>query len=275
MSARWTDGEDDARIDVVLRRRVVRAVFQPVLRLTTDLPAAYHATVRGPLGSPLETYERLVAAAAHRGVARDLDHLCFAVILDAAERARLAAPLAIVMHCDAATLATLDHPAAAVPFGVIVELDTPSPASATVLRDAATAAHEQGWRVALRTSDHSDAGIALVDAAGADVVKVDVHTVDTVACRRFVDAMRERHVALVAEGLHAEADVQRAVELGFPHGHGMRFGRHDLLVRAPVLFDREGVTAAAAIAAAVPMPVEVLDEVSDASTAPAPARPRR
>src|SRR3954454_21400872 len=51
VSARWTDGGDDARIDVVLRRRIVRAVFEPVLQLDGGLPAGYCGSVRGPLGS--------------------------------------------------------------------------------------------------------------------------------------------------------------------------------------------------------------------------------
>jgi EAL domain-containing protein (putative c-di-GMP-specific phosphodiesterase class I) len=270
VSARWTDGEDDARIDVVLRRRVVRAVFQPVLRLATNLPAAYHATVRGPLGSPLETYERLVNAAAHRGVARDLDELCFAVILDAAERARLTAPLAIAVHRDTDTLATLPaspHPA---PFGVIVELDAPATSAhvATVLA-AAVAAREQGWRVALRGVAPSPAGLASIDTIDPDVVKIVVPATDGPACHAFVDAVRERGVALVAEGLDTETDVQRATAMGVAHGHGLRFGRHDLLVRAPVLFDREGVTAVAP----AEVPVTALDDVSEPS--PAPAQPPR
>ena len=99
MSARWTDGDDDARIDVVLRRRVVRAAFQPVVRLESGLTAAYRGSVRGPLGSPLEHEERLLTAAAYRGVVPQLDDLRFHTITRRGRNARSSGlPCTLFVH---------------------------------------------------------------------------------------------------------------------------------------------------------------------------------
>jgi hypothetical protein len=246
VSARWIDGDDDARIDVVLRRRVLRAVFQPIVRFETGLAAAYRASVRGPLGSPLEDEGRLFAAAAHRGLADAFDDVRVQTIFDAARRARLDAPVALCVPRDPAGVLTHPLPVAG-GAPIVLELD----AAALTLREgaaveAAARARAGGWRVALRNvlSGHA---FGLLSAIGPELVCVGAREVADDA--DALGVLREQYAGgvmplLVADGVGADHDVHRLAAAGVAFGSGHRFGRADLLLRAPVLFDQYGLAPA-------------------------------
>src|SRR5690348_17488633 len=101
---------------------MVRTAFQPIVRLETGLPAAFYALTRGPLGSPIEAPDRLLAVATARGVAVELDQLCFLTAIDAAQRARLGAPLCIFARRDPAAFlgSRVEEDAAAIGVPVVV-----------------------------------------------------------------------------------------------------------------------------------------------------------
>jgi hypothetical protein len=58
-----------------------------------------------------------------------------------------------------------------------------------------------------------------------------------------VQCANETGSVLIAEGLDSDHDVAAMRAAGIELGHGLRFGRPDLLVRAPVLFDAAGLRA--------------------------------
>jgi hypothetical protein len=233
VSARWTDGEDEAYVDVVLRRRLVRTAFQAIVRLDTALPCAFHALTRGPLGSPLEHPDRLAGAAAARGAATKLDQLCFATALDAAERARLAAPLRLFVPRAPISVSRDDAADQRVP--AVIELS--AQASLDALRDAAARARELGYEIALDDVVREDA-IGVVEAIQPDFVMVSAS-----ACVVLAPLLATLSALPIAVGLDTEFATARAVAAGIEYGYGLRFGRPDLLVRAPVVFDHEGLRA--------------------------------
>jgi EAL domain-containing protein (putative c-di-GMP-specific phosphodiesterase class I) len=236
VSARWTDGDDDARIDVVLRRRVLRAAFQPIVRFERGLTAGYHASVRGPLGSPLEHESQLSAVAAHRGVGFQLDELRLHTILDAAYRAKLAAPLTLFVSrtVDAVLRAPFALRDGALP--IVVVLDA-SGAPEEVAR-AATRVRAEGCAVALRELSPDDAGTALLAGVAPEFVVVDGRTHDVPG------AIARTGATLLASGVDHEADAAAMVAAGIGFGYGQRFGRPDLLVRPPAIFDHDGLAPA-------------------------------
>jgi EAL domain-containing protein (putative c-di-GMP-specific phosphodiesterase class I) len=249
VSARWTDGEDDARIDVVLRRRVVRAVFAPIVRIESGLNAAYAASIRGPLGSPLEHEDRLFTAAAHRGVVRQLDDLRLDATLDAVQRAKLAAPLTLFVKRDPTTL--LDGTAealaqAARQLPVVVELVSVSAIAPNVLLEAARRVREHACRVAVTNIGTDVRARAVLATLAPDVVKIDAQFVERnehelpelMACA--VDA----GATCIATGVDSDRDVAIVEAAGIEFAHGLRYGRADLLLRAPVIFDAGGIDAA-------------------------------
>jgi EAL domain-containing protein (putative c-di-GMP-specific phosphodiesterase class I) len=234
--ARWTDGEDEAYVDVVLRRRLVRTAFQAIVRLDTALPCAFHALTRGPLGSPLEHPERLAGAAAARGVATQLDQLCFATALDAAERARLAAPLRLFV--PRAPISLLHDNAADRRVPAVLELSVHAPIDA--LRSAAARARALGYEIALDDVVREDA-VGVVDAIRPDFVMVAAS-----ACDVLAPVLAAFSALPIAVGLDTEFATAGAIAAGIEYGYGLRFGRPDLLVRAPVVFDHMGLAASSA-----------------------------
>jgi EAL domain-containing protein (putative c-di-GMP-specific phosphodiesterase class I) len=233
VSARWTDGEDEAHVDVVLRRRLVRTAFQAIVGLDRALPCAFHALTRGPLGSPLEHSDRLAGAAASRGLATELDQLCFATALDAAERARVTAPLRIFVPRAPISVLTdnaLDHQVPAV-----IELSAHAPLD--TLRDAAMRARELGYEVALHAVTGNN------EVAVVEKIKPDFVMVSAGACDPLASMLADCGAVLIATGLDTEFATSQATAAGVEFGYGLRFGRPDLLVRAPVVFDHAGLRA--------------------------------
>jgi len=233
VSARWTDGEDEAYVDVVLRRRLVRTAFQPMVRLESGLAGAFHALTRGPLGSPLEHPDRLAGAALARGVATQLDQLCFVTALDAAERARLASPLRVFV--PRAPISVLHDVALDARVPAVIELRASAPFD--VLRDAATRAREFGYEIALDDVMRDDAA-AIVEDIQPDFVMVAAS-----ACDVLMPILAGCSAVPIAVGLDTEFATAQALAAGIEYGYGLRFGRPDLLVRAPVVFDRAGLRA--------------------------------
>lgn len=233
MSARWTDGDDDARIDVVLRRRVLRAAFQPIVRFERGLTAGYHASVRGPLGSPLEHESQLSAVAAHRGVGFHLDELRFHTILDAAYRAKLADPITLFVSRTVEAVLRAPFAVRDDTLPIVVVLDA-SGAPEEIARAAARVRAED-CAVALRDLSPDDAGIALLAGVAPEFVVVDGRTHEVPV------AIARAGATLLASGVDHELDVAAMVAAGVAFGYGQRFGRPDLLVRPPAIFDHDGL----------------------------------
>jgi hypothetical protein len=232
VSARWTDGEDDSRIDAVLRRRVVRAAFQPIVRLERGgLTAGYHGSVRGPLGSPLEHEGELFAVAAHRGVGRHLDELRFQTILDAAQRAKLAAPLTLFVSrtVDAVLAAPSIVRTGAFPIAVVLD--------GRVVDDrlayAAIRVRSEGCAIALRDLPASDEAAMLLGDVPPEFVIVERGA-------SVSEAVAHSGATVIASGIDYDADVTTTLGHGIEFGFGQRYGRPDLLVRPPAIYDHDG-----------------------------------
>jgi hypothetical protein len=226
VSARWTDGGEGTDVELVLRRRLVRATFAPIVALDTGLTAGFRAVMRGPIGSLLEQPASLYNAASRRGLLSECDDVCLDNTIDAATRAKLTTPLAVFVHRDAHSPLVARDTA----FRLVVEFDA---ATTAVTTDAVQQAQANDVTVAVRAGEDLSAV-----PANADYVIVDLHRVDASA----LDALRTSCV-VIAEALDAEADVERAWQLGVGYGFGLRFGRPDLLVREPLVTDRRGIVA--------------------------------
>src|SRR5665213_507809 len=74
----------DPGIRDVIRRQLVRAVFQPIVDLDTEAVVGYEALSRGPAGSALESPGALFGAASAAGLSTELDWVCRGSALRAA-----------------------------------------------------------------------------------------------------------------------------------------------------------------------------------------------
>jgi hypothetical protein len=233
VSARWTDGEEDANVDVVLRRRLLRAAFQSIVCIDSELTAGLRAVIRGPLGSPLERADQLFAAAERRGRVTPLDTLCFDVVVEAGDRAKLQAPLAVFADRDV-TAFVANPTAPATKTSPIVLVFAATTTQVRPLVDATALARRLGYCVAFSITDERD--VPAVTATTPDYVIVDTRTIDAASVTTLASS-----ATLIAAAVDSETTLAHARELGIAYAYGMRFGRPDLLVRAPLVFDRAGV----------------------------------
>ena len=94
-----TAQSEPALLRQVLAQRLVHTVLQPIVDLDSGLVVAYEALSRGPAG-PLETPDRLFAAARRSGHLAQLDELCRRTALHVAVSAGIAAPLSLFVNVE-------------------------------------------------------------------------------------------------------------------------------------------------------------------------------
>lgn len=226
--------------DEVLDRRAVRAVFQPLVDLTSGEVVGFEALARGPRGSAWERPDVLFAAARERGRLGELDWVCRAAAYAGALRARLAPGLALFVNSEAEAfgspcpgdLQALVEQAEG-SLQVVTEMTeralTRDPAG---LLAAAAGARAVGWGVAMDDVGAEPASLALMPFVHPDVIKLDMGLVQApagaaaAATAGAVMAQAERTGARVlAEGIETDEHRQRALSLGASVGQGWLFGR--------------------------------------------------
>ena len=229
----------DTELDRILAQRLVRVVYQPIVRLADAQVVAYEALSRGPSDSPLERPDRLFAAAAVDGRTVELDWLCRAEALDGAIAAGLAPPHTLFVNAEPAAL---PHglPAAHRPtweraagLRVVVEITeralTADPAG---LLAAVEGIRARGWGVALDDVGADTRSLALMPLVRPDVIKLDLRLVQQqpdsgiAEIMTAVNAQRERTgCVILAEGIETDEHVATARSLGAELGQGWHFGR--------------------------------------------------
>jgi EAL domain-containing protein (putative c-di-GMP-specific phosphodiesterase class I) len=165
----------------VLAHESIRTVFQPIVDLDRGVVVAYEALSRGPAG-PLESPDRLFAAARRSGQLARLDELCRRTALHSAVTAGIDAPLTLIVNVepevlDVAPLDELLELADRTPgrFEVVLEITEralaarPAELLATVERLRA-----DGWRVALDDVGADDLSLAFMALLRPEVVQLDL-----------------------------------------------------------------------------------------------------
>jgi EAL domain-containing protein (putative c-di-GMP-specific phosphodiesterase class I) len=233
-----------AELDAVIDRRLIRAVFQPIVDLDTGEVVAFEGLARGPAGSPLEAPEALFAAAAAAGRVSDLDWVCRA----AAYRSFLERDLGCVqllVNCEPSTLGTV-CPAdlqpvmdrAAVSLRTVVEVTerglTTDPSR--LLDSVRTLRAGVGRVIALDDVGAEPDTLAIMPFLQPDIVKLDLSLIQrrtNVAVARVMSAVlahaERTGAAVLAEGIERFEHVAMARSLGARYGQGWFLGRPDEL----------------------------------------------
>lgn len=234
----------------------VRAVYQPIVELSTGAVVGYEALARGPVGTDLERPDRLFAAAAQAGRLADLDWACRTAALSGADAAGLSRPLALFVNVEPAALGTTS-PAAfdavaerlAGRLPVVVEFTeralTADPAR---LLAAADRVRELGWGVAVDDIGAERGSLALMPFLAPDVLKLDLRlvqqrtTVEVAEVVAAVNAQAERTGALVlAEGIETAEQADLARAMGARLGQGWFYGRPGELPTETVATERPAI----------------------------------
>jgi EAL domain-containing protein (putative c-di-GMP-specific phosphodiesterase class I) len=219
-------------LDNVLRRNLVRSVFQPIVDLETRAVVGFEALARGPEGSGFERPERLFAVAASEGRAVELDRACQRAAVEGALTNGFTDPLTTFVNIERDTVGFGPLPRLEPGLRCVLELTertlTSRPAE---LLPAIQRARAEGWGIALDDVGADARSLALMPLVRPDVIKLDLRliqahpTPEIAAIVGAVGSEAERTGAtVVAEGIETDEQAQYARALGATLGQGWLFG---------------------------------------------------
>ena len=175
-----------AALDDLLRRRDVRAVYQPIVDLDTRATVAWEALARGPVDTPFAFPDQLFGAARRFGRLADLDFCCRAAAVDGAIAAGLGSSQGLFVN--------IEPEAAAVPRPAFLE-------------DVARRARAEGLQVTIEITER-----ALTTAPAELIALVDkyrrMRLADRAGRRRRRPPFDQPHAA-PAPGRHQARHVVR------------------------------------------------------------------
>jgi EAL domain-containing protein (putative c-di-GMP-specific phosphodiesterase class I)/GGDEF domain-containing protein len=230
------------RIDELIARRELSAVFQPIVDFEDGATLGYEGLIRGPAGTSLETPFALFSQALAEGCAIEFERAAARTCIEAFAKLDFDGKLflnfsagAIRQLADARddTLALLRHRGVD-PRRIVIELTEQSaiPDVGNFL-PVIGALREAGAQFALDDYGTANASMNLWVRLQPDVVKIDRFFIHDIACDplKFEAVRAMQHFAqasgarLVAEGIENEADLIVVRDMGIGCGQGFFFGR--------------------------------------------------
>lgn len=238
--------ENAAALEQLLVPGVLQSAYQPLVDLASGAVVGYEALARGPEGSPLDSPDRMFAAARAAGLLDELDWACRAAAVDGALAAGLDRPgapwLFVNVEPAAASSAAPHHLADLIQrawgLRIVMEVTeralTARPAE---LLAVCARVRRYGWGVAVDDVgvDHA---LAVMPLLRPEVVKLDLGVVqgrptpELAAVVHTVAAEVERTGAvLLAEGIESAAHADIARSMTAQLGQGWHLGRPGPLPR--------------------------------------------
>jgi EAL domain-containing protein (putative c-di-GMP-specific phosphodiesterase class I)/GGDEF domain-containing protein len=230
------------RIEELIARRDLSAVFQPIIDFDGGAILGYEGLIRGPSGTSLEAPFALFSQALAEGCTLELEQAAARTCIDAFARLDFDGKLFLNFSAGAIrrlaearddTLALLRHRGVD-PQRIVIELTEQS----TILDVASfvpviSALRTEGAQFALDDYGTANASMNLWVRLQPDVVKIDrffIHGISSDslkfeavrAMQHFANASGAR---LVAEGIEDEADLIVVRDMGIGCGQGYFFGR--------------------------------------------------
>jgi EAL domain-containing protein (putative c-di-GMP-specific phosphodiesterase class I)/GGDEF domain-containing protein len=230
------------RIEELIARRDLSAVFQPIIDFDDGAILGYEGLIRGPAGTPLEAPFALFSQAHAEGCSIALEQAAARTCVEAFARLDLEGKLFLNFSAGAIhqlgaalddTLALLRHRGVD-PQRIVIELTEQS----TILDIASflpliSALRTAGAQFALDDYGTANASMNLWVRLQPDVVKIDRFFIHGIASDslKFEAVRAMQHFAsasgarLVAEGIEDEADLIVVRDMGIGFGQGFFFAR--------------------------------------------------
>ena len=236
-------GDAGEMLDAILsKRRVIQAVFQPIVLLSDHRPIGWEALARVPgLRDPDNGVEDVFALAHRRGVTKEIDWICRRIAMSAASALPASDPL--FLNVSAAMLLDPLHPvdhmlllarwAERDPETIVLEItERELIADQQRLRLVLASYREHGFQFALDDIGEGHSTLELLAAAVPEFVKV-AKSIAQNCVERGARAVVEATVAyarssgstVIAEGIEDEETADRLAELGVTAGQGYWLGR--------------------------------------------------
>ena len=227
------------RLKALLSAKRLRAVFQPIVGVTSGEVLGYEALIRGPAGHELEMPDELFAVAREGDVLLELESLCvetvFSSLPRAARKKRLfvnasARLLTHSVFLDDRNLAEMGR----VHGDIVLELSEKEVVfNYPAFREVVGRLRAAGFGFAIDDAGSGYSGLESIVQLRPEYVKV-AHTLisglDKDRIKREIvgslAALGERIDAeLIAEGIETQGELESLRGLGVPWGQGFLFGR--------------------------------------------------
>ena len=222
------------QLTALIRSRCITPVFQPIVDLVSRTPVGFEALSRFPedLHHPTDGWFN---AASRAGMALELERACMAAIVDGVLRGpRMQGYISINVSPRTLMEADFDLPDRPGLGGWVLELTEHSQVSDyEALAQRVKALQARGLRIAVDDAGAGYASLRHVLRLSPDIVKLDIsitRDIDKILTHRqltsaIMSFSREAHMALVAEGIETDSELQTLVGLQVPYGQGYLLGR--------------------------------------------------
>ncbi len=237
--------EDDtmlAHLNEIIERRLLTALFQPIVDLRNGDIIGYEGLIRGPSDSPLHSPLSLFKTAGQFHLGVKLEHLCRRVVLERFAELDLAGRLFLnvspesLIQRGARSGETLHYmrEIGISPARVIIELTESQPTyDYSVLRSATMHYREMGFQIAMDDLGEGFSGLRLWSELRPEFVKIDMHFIQGInndpVKLQFVRSIQEiadkSGCQVIAEGIENQAELLAVRDLKIAFGQGYHIAR--------------------------------------------------
>ncbi|RTL53173.1 MAG: GGDEF domain-containing protein [Rhodocyclaceae bacterium] len=234
--------ENVRRLQEVIQRKQLRAVFQPILDFRARSYLAYEGLIRGPQGSDLESPAVLFELAHVSGQTVALERLCREIIFRAFAAQGL--PGKLFVNVSVGCLADpffLNGDTAKLlaevglnPRQIVIEItENQHVSDFSALRDLLATYRKTGYQIAVDDLGEGFSNLRMWSEVRPEFVKIDRHFINGIADDalkfQLVKAMQElseaSHARIIAEGIETEAEFTTVRDLGIEFGQGFLISR--------------------------------------------------
>ncbi|MBW2415851.1 MAG: EAL domain-containing protein [Deltaproteobacteria bacterium] len=242
--------ERGERLRRILCDENLSTVYEPIVQLKDRTTIGYEALTRGPVGSGLETPQKLFSIANQFNLEYELDNLCRRMALKNADGIRSGDRLFLNILPTSIHdpefgkedfQRTLERLGLA-PQSLVLEVsERQAISNYPIFREAIDHFLKLGFGIAL---DDTGAGYASLEAAlelNPDFLKVDMSLIrgidDNPQKQELLSGLQRlasrMDATVIAEGIETEAELTTVRELGCTYGQGYAIGRGTPMCRAP------------------------------------------
>lgn len=248
-----------SRLHDIVERRLLHAVFQPIVNIQTGEIFAYEGLIRGPSDSPLHLPSSLFKHARANNLTVKVEHLCRGIVLKQFAHLKLPGKLCLNVSPECLLQSQTRHDdtlgqmreIGIDPQRVIIELtEQKSGHDYELLRQAIMHYQEIGFEIAIDDLGEGFSSLRLWSELRPEYVKIDKYFAEGIHLdpvkRQFARSIQEiaekSGTIVIAEGIETLADLLLIRELGITHGQGYHIARPN---------DNPAVTLSADIATAL------------------------
>jgi EAL domain-containing protein (putative c-di-GMP-specific phosphodiesterase class I)/GGDEF domain-containing protein len=232
-----------AEFDRVVGESQITCVYQPIVSLSDNRVIGYELLARGPLRSELHLPDALFEVARAEGRVPELDRICRMT----AARGSATLPAEYLRFINMEPLDLFSRSSGDISVQEFIDATPEELRSQTVMeitensviddfvhmRQVVDRLREQGFRIAIDDAGAGYAGLQTMVEIEPDFIKLDMsltrHLERSVVKQKLVgtlrDFCRQAGIALVAEGIETQAQLDALLALGITYGQGFLFAR--------------------------------------------------